>query len=82
MSTAELKTDLYQLIEGINDTTVLKAIHTILKKSIDKDIAGYTSGRKPITKKAFIKRIEKAESEIKRGHYLAIEALKKESESW
>jgi hypothetical protein len=82
MSTVELKTDLYQLIDGITDNNVLKAIHTILKKSIDNDIVGYSSDRKPLTKKAFIKRIEKAEAEIKKGHYTTIEALKKESESW
>lgn len=82
MSTAELKTDLYHLIEELNDTSVLKAIHTILKKSVDNDIVGYSSDMKPITKKAFIKRIEKAEATIKKGKHITVEALKKESESW
>ncbi|MGP8215038.1 MAG: hypothetical protein ACLQQ4_05700 [Bacteroidia bacterium] len=59
MSTAELKTDLYQLIEEINDTKVLKAIQAILKKSIEDAIGGNMANKKNITKKASIKLIEK-----------------------
>lgn len=82
MSTLELKTDLHKLIEEVNDTTVLKALYTLLKKQAQNDVVGYASNMKPLTKKAFIKRIEKAEAQIKKGQYVTIEELEKESEKW
>jgi predicted transcriptional regulator len=38
MGTAELKSHLHQLIDGINDNSVLQAVHTLLSRaSTDKD---------------------------------------------
>ena len=82
MSTLELKTDLHQLIDQVDDTSILKAIYTLLKKQSSNNTIGYTSGFKALTKKEFIKRIEKAESQIKKGQFVSIEELKKESENW
>lgn len=64
MSTIELKTDLHDLIDKINDNSILKAIHMLLKRQVHEDIAGYEANGKAITKKEFIKRIEKAEAEV------------------
>ena len=82
MSTIELKADLHHLIDKINDNAVLKAIHLLLKKQTSDESAGYEPNGKPITKKAFIKRIEKAEADIKKGNFTSIEDLEKESENW
>jgi hypothetical protein len=82
MSTLELKADLHNLINEINDNTVLKAVHMLLKKQAQNDVVGYTANMKPLTKKAFIKRIEKAETQVKKGQYVTIEELEKESENW
>jgi len=82
MSTIELKTDLHNLIDEINDNAVLKALYMLLKKQTQNDSVGYTTAMKPLTKKAFIKRIEKAETQIKKGQYVTIEELERESEKW
>ncbi|MFT6982970.1 MAG: hypothetical protein ACJAUD_001741 [Crocinitomicaceae bacterium] len=37
MSTAELKTHLHNLIDGITDNSVLQAVHTLLSKTADDD---------------------------------------------
>lgn len=37
MSTAELRTHLHQLIDGITDSSVLQAVHTLLSKSASND---------------------------------------------
>jgi predicted transcriptional regulator len=44
MSTVELKLSLHQLIDGVNDNSVLEAIHTLLSKaSAGSDDDWYTS---------------------------------------
>ena len=82
MNTIEMKSDLHQFIENINDSHVLKAIHTLLKKQIAEEIVGYDPKGKPLTQKAFIKRIERAESEISKGNYSTLEDFEKESKNW
>jgi hypothetical protein len=82
MSIFELKTDLHHLIDEINDTTVLKELHTILRKKPENEIIGNTANRKPLTIKQFISRIKKAEQQIKKGQYVTVEELEKESETW
>ena len=37
MSTAELKLHLHQLIDGITDSSVLQAVHTLLSKASEDD---------------------------------------------
>jgi len=81
MSTLELKTDLHNLIEEISDTSVLKALYTLLKQK-NEDFIGFTSARKPLTKKELIKRLEKAETQIKKGQSVTIDELEKEAQSW
>ena len=82
MSTIELKNDLHLIIDKISDSSILKTIHKLLKSHLRDDIVGYEANGKPITKKAFIKRIEKAEADIKKGNFVTIEELEKESENW
>ena len=79
MSTIELKADLHNLINKINDSTILKAIKMLLEKQVHNEVIGYEANGKPISQKAFIKRIEKAEAEVKKGKYTTIEELQKES---
>lgn len=81
MSTLELKTDLHHLIEEINDTSVLKALHTLLKQKSE-DFIGFTSDREPLTKKELIKRLEKAETQIRKGQSVTIDELEKEAQTW
>ena len=44
----------------------------------DNEIVGYLSNKKSVTKEEFIKRIENAEAEIKKGQYITLDALKDE----
>lgn len=81
MSTLELKTDLHHLIDGISDTSVLKALHTLLKQKSE-GVIGFTSARKPLTKKELIKRLERAETQIKKGQSVTIDELEKEAQTW
>lgn len=59
MTNQELNSNLHELVDGVNDNTVLRAIQVLL-----------------------IKRIEKAELEIKQGKYVTIDQLEKEAENW
>jgi molybdopterin-guanine dinucleotide biosynthesis protein A len=81
MSTVELKTDLHNLIDEINDTSILKALHTLLKQK-KSEVIGFSAGRKPLTKKELIKRLEKAENQIKKGQSVTIDELEEEAQSW
>jgi hypothetical protein len=82
MSALELKTELHQLIDQVNDNGVLRAIQTILQKQVEKDEGAIDSRGKSLSLKAFIKKIEKAEAEVKAGKYVTIAQLEKESEKW
>lgn len=81
MSTLELKADLHNLIEEISDTSVLRALHTLLKQKSE-DVIGFTSARRPLTKKELIKRLEKAETQIRKGQSVTIDELEKEAQDW
>jgi len=81
MSTLELKTDLHHLIDGISDTSVLKALHTLLQQKSEV-LIGFSSDRRPLTKKELIKRLEKAETQIRKGQSVTIDELEKEAQSW
>jgi hypothetical protein len=72
MNTLELKTDLHDLIDEISDTTVLKALYTLLKQKNSDSSIGFTSSRIPLTKKELIKRLEKAETQIRKGNRLQL----------
>ena len=59
--------------------SIIEKINKILEKEM---IVGYTVEGKPLTKKAYNKRLEKAEQEIASGNYVTQEELEKESENW
>jgi hypothetical protein len=82
MSTADLKMDLHKFIDTINDNTILKAVHKLLKGQLTIDTPGYLVNGKSISKKEFVKRIEEAEDEISKGDYMTLAALEKESKKW
>jgi len=82
MSTTELKADLHNYIDTISDSSILKAIHTLLKKHFRKDAVGYEPSGKAITKEALLKRLALAEKQFKDGKFVTIEEPEKESENW
>jgi hypothetical protein len=73
------KLDLVEKILNIRREDIIEKLNKILDKEM---IVGYTTEGKPLTKKAYNKRLEKAEAQIASGNYLTQEELEKESENW
>jgi len=76
MENLEIKTDLYRLIDSVDDLKVLEAMKVLLKSQVDeKDFWDYL----PESQKRSIERgIEQAE----RGETLAHEEVMKKYEKW
>ena len=80
MNTAELKSDLYKLIERTEDTGILKALKTILKKQIivnKKDIDFWNE--LPADLKF---EIEEGLNEIENGEEISHEEVMKKYQKW
>lgn len=73
------KIDLIQKILSIQKESIIDKIKNILEKEM---IVGYTTDGKPLTKKAYNARLEKAEQQIASGDYLSQEEIEKEAENW
>jgi hypothetical protein len=54
----------------------------VQEHELHEEIVGYTPEGKPINKEEFIKRIQLAEEQIKRGEVIDFEDFKKEMENW
>jgi hypothetical protein len=73
------KLDLVEKILNIRTETIIEKLNQILDKEM---IVGYTVEGKPLTKKAYNKRLEKAEQDVLSGRVTSSEDLKKEMQSW
>jgi len=73
------KIDLVQKILSVKTESIIEKLNNILEKEM---IVGYTVEGKPLTKKAYNKRLEKAEQEIESGNYVTQEELEKEAVNW
>lgn len=83
----DLKSDIYQILAGINDVQLLRKVKkTLFPKSeeIDqnKKIVAYTSEGRPITKYEMELSFLECQEQIKRGEVISLEDLEKESENW
>lgn len=79
MSLQAAKLTIVQKILAVEQASVLERIAEILDKEM---IVGYTTDGKPLTKKAYNKRIAIAEKQLKNGDTTSQEDLEKESEGW
>lgn len=79
MNIEAAKLDVVQKILSVKTESIIDKINKILEKEM---IVGYTVEGKPLTKKAYNKRLEKAEQEIESGNYVTQEELEKESANW
>lgn len=85
MSIHEIKISLTQLIEGVNDKTVLEAYHDILKSLLkvqNSQIVGYTADNEPVSKATLEKKVLEARENVKSGNFTSHEDLKKEMDNW
>lgn len=73
------KLDLVEKILNIKTESIIEKLNNILDKEV---IVGFTTDGKPLTKKAYNKRLEKAEAQIASGNYITQEEFEKESEKW
>ncbi len=74
----EIKTIKKELDE-IQDESLIQTIKSLLKFARKKN---YESTLKPLSVKAYIKRAEASEKDIKAGRVKEIEMLEKESDNW
>lgn len=79
MSLQTVKIDVMQKLLSVSTEALLEKINKILDKEM---IVAYTVEGKPLTQKAYNKRLQKAEQQIKSGNYITQEELEKESENW
>lgn len=73
------KLTMIQKILAVEQASVLDRIAEILDNEM---IVGYTTDGKPLTKKAYNKRIATAEKQLRNGDITSQEDLEKESENW
>ena len=74
MSISELRIQLHQFIDTVNDSEKLQAVYTLLK--------GSESPYKSMSLQEYIDAIEQARAQVKEGDFTSQEELEKESESW
>lgn len=80
MATVKLKSDLHKLIDSIDDTNVLKAVHTILSRQ--DEVIGYTVKGVPITASDLRKKVKEASQRVKSGNFVSHSDLKKQIAKW
>ncbi len=79
MSIETIKIDLVKQLFNINKESVLKQIKAILDKE---EIVAYTTSGKPLTRKAYIQEIKKAEKDIDNGNYITHQELLDDIKKW
>lgn len=79
MSIETIKIDLVKQLFNINKESVLKQIKAILDKE---EIVAYTTSGKPLTRKAYIQEIKKAEKDIDNGNYITHQKLLDDIKKW
>lgn len=79
MNIQAVKLDVVQKILTVQTVSTIEKINKILDKEM---IVGYTVEGKPLTKKAYNERLQKAEEQIQLGDYFTQDEIEKESENW
>ncbi len=72
----------YKMIEKLmltNDENALKQVNDILESV---EVIGYELDGTPITKRAYIEKIQSAQLRVASGDYITQEDLEKEMEQW
>ena len=79
MGLQKTKLSVIQKIMSVSKASLLDKIDKLLEEEM---IVGYTVDGKPLTKKAYDMRLQKAEEQLSSGEYVSQEELEKESENW
>jgi hypothetical protein len=83
MSTIELRKKLHEYINSADDRVlrIMSAVFESYTQS-EEEIVAYTVEGKPLSHLEYMKDIQEAEDELKRGEYITHEDLKSEVNSW
>jgi hypothetical protein len=82
---SSIQLECIKLLLETDNEVVLQHLKTVLlswKDVKEKDIIGFRPEGEPITKKQFLKDIEKAEEDFRLGFTISQEDLEKESKNW
>lgn len=79
MGIQKTKLSVMQKIMSVSKASLLDKIDKLLEEEM---IVGYTVDGKPLTKKVYDMRLQKAEEQLNSGEYVSQEDLEKESENW
>jgi len=85
MSSKELKLSISQIIEQINDTTVLEAYYEILKNLLkvqQSQVVGYDSDGEQITREGLENKVIDAKKRIESGQSISNQDLKNDFKNW
>ena len=80
MRTIEIRQELHQIIDKINDKRLLAAVHTLLTSSSKTII--HSSKGEPLTKENMDEMLEVSEVDIREGRLTDHQNLKNEIKSW
>ena len=85
MSTVEIRSEIDLFLDQV-DESFLKVVHSMLntyvRENVEDPIIGYDVDGKPLHASVARKLFEKELEGVKRGEYITIEDLEKESETW
>lgn len=82
MGTIQLKEELHQYIDQMDDK-LANQIHGMIKASLEEnDAIGFAADGNPMNKEAYIRDINEARTQIREGKYISQEELEKQSENW
>lgn len=73
METVQLKEELHQIIDRIEDSKILEATYTLLERQ---DIILHATNGKPLTQRAFESMIDEGEHDIEQGKTHSHEQIK------
>ena len=74
METIQLKEELHQIIDRIEDNKILEATYILLEKQ---DIILHTTSRKPLTPQEFEAKVDEGEHDIEQGKVYSHDQIKK-----
>ena len=82
MTTITLRKEVQQYISHA-DERFLRMVHSLAKEytKADNKVVGYQIG-KPVKKNHLLADLDEAEKQVKRGEFITIDELEKESETW
>ena len=81
MSTPQLRNEVEHFIKKA-DNQFLKMVHAMALVYSHKEIVAYTANGIPLTKDSYLREMDEAEQDIKKGKVFSTEQIKKRINTW